>query len=63
MAKITMPKITHSLTTIVVHSRDGQEVSVAHEVKSPENQPVLVKPVQTSFQINLKYFQKVAMKL
>jgi len=23
----------------VVHSRDDQEVGVAHEVKSPENQP------------------------
>jgi len=25
--------------TIVVHNRDNQEVGVAHEVKSPENQP------------------------
>jgi len=32
--------ITHpSRTTIVVHSRDDQEISVAHKVKSPENQP------------------------
>jgi len=28
-----------SWTTIVVHSRYGQEVGVVHEVKSPENQP------------------------
>ena len=28
-----------SLTTIVVHNRDAQEVDVAHEVKLPENQP------------------------
>ena len=28
-----------SWTTIVVHSRDDKEVGVAHEVKSPENQP------------------------
>ena len=26
-------------TTIVVHSRDDEEVGVAHKVKSPENQP------------------------
>jgi len=25
--------------TIVVHSRDDQEVGVAHKVKSPKNQP------------------------
>ena len=28
-----------SWTTIMVHSRDDQEVGVAHKVKSPENQP------------------------
>jgi len=28
-----------SWTTIVVHSRDDQEVGMAHEVKSPDNQP------------------------
>jgi len=28
-----------SRTTIVVHSRDYQEVGVAHKVKSPKNQP------------------------
>jgi len=28
-----------SCTTIVVHSRDDEEVGVAHEVKSPKNQP------------------------
>ena len=28
-----------SWTTIVVHSRDNQEVGMAHEVKSPENHP------------------------
>ena len=28
-----------SWTTIVVHNRDDKEVGVAHEVKSPENQP------------------------
>ena len=26
-------------TTIVVHSKDDQEVGMAHEVKSPKNQP------------------------
>ena len=31
--------ITASCTIIVVHSRDSQEVSMAHEVKSPKNQP------------------------
>ena len=28
-----------SCTTIVVHSIDDKEVGMAHEVKSPENQP------------------------
>ena len=28
-----------SWTTIVVHSRDDKEEGVAHEVKSPKNQP------------------------
>ena len=28
-----------SWTTIVIYSRDDQEVGVAHKVKSPENQP------------------------
>jgi len=27
------------LIIIVVHSRDDEEVGVAHKVKSPENQP------------------------
>jgi len=30
---------TISSTIIVVHSRDDQEVGVAHKVKSPKNQP------------------------
>jgi len=54
----------------VVHSRDDKEVGVAHEVKSPENQPQIsqmamgqywlgkTKP-KKSFQIDPKYFQKV----
>jgi len=33
-----------SWTTIVVHSRDDQEVDVAHKVKSPENQPQFSQP-------------------
>ena len=28
-----------SWTTIVVQSRDNQEIGMAHKVKSPENQP------------------------
>ena len=28
-----------SWNTIVVHSRDNQEVGMVHEVKSPKNQP------------------------
>ena len=63
---------TASWTTIVVHSRDNQEVGVAHEVKSPKNKPQFfqmtmgqywlgkTKPKQA--QIDHKYFQKVAMK-
>ena len=31
--------LTVSWTTIVVHSRDDEEVGVAHKVTSPENQP------------------------
>jgi len=27
------------METIVAHSRDDEEVGVAHEVKSPKNQP------------------------
>jgi len=36
---ITSCVLVISWTTIVVHSRDDQEVGVAHEVKSSENQP------------------------
>ena len=35
----TLKLILISWTTIVVHSRDNEEVGVAHEVKSPKNQP------------------------
>ena len=32
-----------SWTTIVVHSRNDEEVRVAHKVKSPENQPQFIQ--------------------
>ena len=37
--KYLLTHIVLSWTTIVVHSRDNQELGVAHKVKSPENQP------------------------
>jgi len=56
----------------VVHSKDDQEVGVAHEVKALENQPQfsqmmvgqywlgITKPMQRRFPIDPKCFQKVA---
>jgi len=34
-----LPHLAISWTTMVVHSRDDQGVGVAHEIKSPKNQP------------------------
>ena len=56
----------------MVYSSDDEEVGVANEVKSPKNQPQFSQTTmgqywlgiaQTSFQINLKCFQKVATEL
>ena len=53
----------------MVHSRDDKEVDMAHEVKSPKNQPQFSQTImgsigktisQKNFQIDLKGFQKVA---
>jgi len=52
----------------MVHSRNDQEIGVAHKEKSPENQPRFSQTmmeqywlhITKSFQINLKCFQKVA---
>jgi len=54
----------------MVHSRDKKRVGVAHEINPPKNQPQIFqktmgqywldKTKPKSFQIDLKFFQKVA---
>jgi len=52
----------------VVQSRDDKEVGMAHELKSPKNQPQFSQTTMGQYwlgktkssQINLKCFQKVA---
>ena len=51
----------------MVHSRNDEEVGMAHEVKSSENQPQISQKTMGlywlgNFQINPKCFQEVAME-
>ena len=52
-------------STIVVHSRYAKGVGMAHKIKPPENQPRISQMTmwqyKLSFQIDAKFFQKIAM--